>query len=212
MELSGALEEESRARKRTVDLERLAPLRPEPRSLQANLLIAHQHHLQQNHHSSGTPYPQPLQQPMLPQVSPLARRALLRAAAKPSSTVVAWQRTQVASKSTLATSSLALPSKVSTLRASAIPSPARLFHSSQLNYEAVTQKVPSMAESISEGTLKQWTKKKGDFVEADEEVATIETDKVSGQYSMLASVRSGTRTSRRGDPCQVWRCSKGACY
>lgn len=36
-----------------------------------------------------------------------------------------------------------------------------------------------MAESISEGTLKQWTKKKGDFVEADEEVATIETDKVS---------------------------------
>ena len=35
-----------------------------------------------------------------------------------------------------------------------------------------------MAESISEGTLKQWQKKVGDFVEADEEVATIETDKV----------------------------------
>ena len=35
-----------------------------------------------------------------------------------------------------------------------------------------------MAESISEGTLKTWQKKVGDTVEADEEVATIETDKV----------------------------------
>lgn len=35
-----------------------------------------------------------------------------------------------------------------------------------------------MAESISEGTLKQWLKKKGDYVALDEEVATIETDKV----------------------------------
>ncbi|EPQ62224.1 Bgt-686 [Blumeria graminis f. sp. tritici] len=39
-------------------------------------------------------------------------------------------------------------------------------------------KVPPMAESISEGTLKQWTKKVGDFVEQDEEIATIETDKI----------------------------------
>jgi len=35
-----------------------------------------------------------------------------------------------------------------------------------------------MAESISEGTLKQWSKQIGDFVEQDEEIATIETDKV----------------------------------
>ncbi|KAM7183221.1 hypothetical protein V8F33_013717 [Rhypophila sp. PSN 637] len=39
-------------------------------------------------------------------------------------------------------------------------------------------KVPTMAESISEGTLKQWTKQVGDFVEQDEEIATIETDKI----------------------------------
>lgn len=39
-------------------------------------------------------------------------------------------------------------------------------------------KVPQMAESISEGTLKQWNKSVGDFVEQDEEIATIETDKV----------------------------------
>ena len=35
-----------------------------------------------------------------------------------------------------------------------------------------------MAESITEGTLKTWSKKVGDSVAADEEVATIETDKV----------------------------------
>lgn len=35
-----------------------------------------------------------------------------------------------------------------------------------------------MAESISEGTLKQWKKQPGDWVEADEEIASIETDKV----------------------------------
>lgn len=35
-----------------------------------------------------------------------------------------------------------------------------------------------MAESITEGTLKQWSKKIGDYVEQDEEIATIETDKI----------------------------------
>lgn len=35
-----------------------------------------------------------------------------------------------------------------------------------------------MAESITEGTLKQWSKQVGDFVEQDEEIATIETDKI----------------------------------
>lgn len=43
---------------------------------------------------------------------------------------------------------------------------------------AETVKVPQMAESISEGTLKTWLKQPGDTVHADEEVATIETDKV----------------------------------
>lgn len=38
--------------------------------------------------------------------------------------------------------------------------------------------VPTMAESISEGTLTSFDKEIGDFVEADEEIATIETDKI----------------------------------
>ncbi|KAI9593023.1 putative dihydrolipoamide succinyltransferase [Syncephalis fuscata] len=35
-----------------------------------------------------------------------------------------------------------------------------------------------MGDSITEGTLKQWNKQVGDFVEQDEEVASIETDKI----------------------------------
>lgn len=39
-------------------------------------------------------------------------------------------------------------------------------------------RVPPMAESINEGTLNQFTKQVGDFIELDEELATIETDKI----------------------------------
>ncbi|KAI5814841.1 dihydrolipoyllysine-residue succinyltransferase [Pyronema omphalodes] len=46
------------------------------------------------------------------------------------------------------------------------------------SYADTVVKVPSMAESISEGTLKQFSKQVGDFVEQDEEIATIETDKI----------------------------------
>ncbi|KAH9243561.1 hypothetical protein K456DRAFT_45402 [Colletotrichum gloeosporioides 23] len=46
------------------------------------------------------------------------------------------------------------------------------------NYADKIVQVPQMAESISEGTLKQWSKQIGDFVEQDEEIATIETDKI----------------------------------
>ncbi|KAG7117178.1 Dihydrolipoyllysine-residue succinyltransferase component of like protein [Verticillium longisporum] len=46
------------------------------------------------------------------------------------------------------------------------------------NYADKIVQVPQMAESISEGTLKQWQKSVGDYVEQDEEIATIETDKI----------------------------------
>lgn len=52
-----------------------------------------------------------------------------------------------------------------------------------------------MAESISEGTLKTWLKKPGEFVNVDEEVATIETDKV----------RYPVRDCLRGCPSSAWR-------
>jgi len=58
------------------------------------------------------------------------------------------------------------------------------FHTSH-KLLAETVKVPQMAESITEGTLKQWTKQVGDHVEQDEEVATIETDKVRPEPSLF---------------------------
>jgi hypothetical protein len=48
-----------------------------------------------------------------------------------------------------------------------------------LRFATTVVKVPQMAESITEGTLKSFSKQVGDFVEQDEEIATIETDKVS---------------------------------
>src|SRR5437762_13859244 len=39
--------------------------------------------------------------------------------------------------------------------------------------------VPTLGESITEGTLAQWLKKPGEAVAEDEAIATLETDKVS---------------------------------
>ncbi|KAF7318992.1 Dihydrolipoamide succinyltransferase [Mycena chlorophos] len=55
---------------------------------------------------------------------------------------------------------------------------ARQIHIEERVRIAETVKVPQMAESITEGTLKSWLKQVGDSVAADEEVATIETDKI----------------------------------
>ena len=45
-----------------------------------------------------------------------------------------------------------------------------------------------MAESISEGTLKSWSKQVGDTVAVDEEVATIETDKARSCLSLTRQI------------------------
>ncbi|CAD0026306.1 unnamed protein product [Aureobasidium pullulans] len=61
--------------------------------------------------------------------------------------------------------------------------PAHLIRSSPIaqvqtrGYAEKVVQVPTMAESITEGTLKQFSKQVGDYVEQDEEIATIETDK-----------------------------------
>jgi len=61
--------------------------------------------------------------------------------------------------------------------AASAPAKRATFHSTCL-LQAETVKVPQMAESITEGTLKSWLKQVGDSVSADEEIATIETDKI----------------------------------
>lgn len=45
--------------------------------------------------------------------------------------------------------------------------------------EQFLQRVPAMGDSIVEGTLSSWEKQVGDSVNADDVVATIDTDKVS---------------------------------
>ncbi|KAI0467228.1 2-oxoacid dehydrogenase acyltransferase [Xylaria cf. heliscus] len=62
---------------------------------------------------------------------------------------------------------------------SQLPLPLPVLMSQIRTYAQQTiVKVPQMAESITEGTLKQWNKQVGDYVELDEEIATIETDKI----------------------------------
>ncbi|KAL6931382.1 2-oxoglutarate dehydrogenase complex E2 component [Hanseniaspora guilliermondii] len=51
----------------------------------------------------------------------------------------------------------------------------------------VTVKVPQMAESITEGTLKDFSKKVGDFIQQDEILATIETDKIDVEVNAPVS-------------------------
>ncbi|HET7629661.1 MAG TPA: 2-oxoglutarate dehydrogenase complex dihydrolipoyllysine-residue succinyltransferase [Bacillales bacterium] len=48
-------------------------------------------------------------------------------------------------------------------------------------------KVPELAESISEGTISQWLKKEGEYVERGEDIVELETDKVNVQISAEGS-------------------------
>lgn len=63
------------------------------------------------------------------------------------------------------------------------PSEAAFFSTTSLRNAETMVKVPPMAESISEGTLSSFTKKVGDHVEQDEEIASIETDKIDVQVN-----------------------------
>lgn len=67
---------------------------------------------------------------------------------------------------------------------------------SMLNFKrfaSQTVKVPEMAESITEGTLSEYLKEVGDFVNQDETIATIETDKIDVEVNAPVS---GTITER----------------
>lgn len=56
----------------------------------------------------------------------------------------------------------------------------RSFHSTKLSSMAtIVKEVPTMGDSITEGTLIEWSKSVGDKVEVDDVVCIVETDKVS---------------------------------
>src|SRR5215210_2366026 len=68
---------------------------------------------------------------------------------------------------------------------------------------ATDVKVPTLGESITEGTLAQWLKKPGDAVAADEAIASLETDKVSVEVpSPVAGVLS-EQLVKEGDTVAV---------
>ncbi len=54
--------------------------------------------------------------------------------------------------------------------------------------------MPKMGESISEATIINWTKKVGDFVEAEETLVEVATDKVDSE---IPAPFSGTITEIR---------------
>lgn len=76
-------------------------------------------------------------------------------------------------------------------------------HIRRAQFHSKTVKVPQMAESISEGTLRSWSKQVGDTVEADEEVATIETDKIDVSVNAPAAGRIVELLAKEEDTVSV---------
>ncbi|POM73019.1 Dihydrolipoamide succinyltransferase [Phytophthora palmivora] len=66
--------------------------------------------------------------------------------------------------------------------------------------EETTVPVPSMGDSISEGTVVEWIKKTGDYVAEDEVVVVLETDKVSVD---VRAPKAGTITNTLADVDQT---------
>jgi len=55
----------------------------------------------------------------------------------------------------------------------------RSFHNSQFAMKRILEVVPTLGESITEGSIARWEKKEGDSISPDDVVVVIETDKVS---------------------------------
>jgi len=78
-----------------------------------------------------------------------------------------------------------------------------MYNNFTARYFSTVQKVPTMGDSISEGTIETFVKNVGDFVEADEVVARIETDKVTVD---ILSTHAGVITkyyAEEGDNIEV---------
>lgn len=91
---------------------------------------------------------------------------------------------------TLRTSLKHVPAYAGVLRNTAIPriNQANVFSSlSSVRFASHTVKVPDMAESITEGTLAAIVKDVGEYVDVDETIATIETDKIDVEVNAPVS-------------------------
>ncbi|ORZ39152.1 hypothetical protein BCR44DRAFT_1427316 [Catenaria anguillulae PL171] len=104
--------------------------------------------------------------------------ALSRRAARPAARLATAAIARSAAVSAPQVAAAAVAPRTLAVSAARIAAPCFSAMSARGYADHVVVKVPQMADSISEGTLKTWHKKVGDFVRADEEVATIETDKI----------------------------------
>ncbi|KAE9171241.1 Dihydrolipoyllysine-residue succinyltransferase component of 2-oxoglutarate dehydrogenase complex, partial [Phytophthora fragariae] len=84
--------------------------------------------------------------------------------------------------------------------AAATEAPAAAAAAAAPSGEETTVPVPSMGDSISEGTVVEWLKKAGDFAAEDEVVVVLETDKVSVD---VRAPKAGTVTSILADVDQT---------
>ena len=64
-------------------------------------------------------------------------------------------------------------------------------------------KVPPLGESITEATIASWTKSEGDYVQADEMLAELETDKVTLEVNAPAAGIFQKITAGEGDTVEV---------
>ncbi|SCV00071.1 LAME_0G07338g1_1 [Lachancea meyersii CBS 8951] len=64
-------------------------------------------------------------------------------------------------------------------------------------FQSTVVKVPPMAESLTEGSLKEFTRQVGEFIQQDELLATIETDKIDVEVN---APTSGTVTKLNFQP------------
>ena len=63
--------------------------------------------------------------------------------------------------------------------------------------------MPKMGISVSEGTILEWRKQPGDWVEADETIADVTTDKVDVEIPAPASGRLARIIAEPGDTVPV---------
>ena len=71
--------------------------------------------------------------------------------------------------------------------------------------------LPKMGESVEEATIIRWTKKPGDFIEADETVMEIATDKVDSDVPSPVSGKLVEQLYKDNDVVKVGEIGRASC-
>jgi hypothetical protein len=88
--------------------------------------------------------------------------------------------------------------------------PKAHLHTTSISLLAVvTEVVPALGESITEGTIANWTKSVGEKIEIDDVVAIVETDKVTVD---IKSSLSGILTKQLADETVFVNIFFSPCY